>query len=97
MSYDNFHKNSERFYHVILNGEISGQKIKGAYTSSPAGPAMLKEFPEDENFVRFNSGGESVVKFQEKHFTVDANTEADSSLERTCSRTYSNKNKNPGY
>ena len=80
LSYDNFHKNSERIYRVILDGKIGGQEIKGAYTSSPVGPAMLEEFPEVENFVRFNPGGESVVKFQEKHFTVDANSEADSSF-----------------
>ncbi|MFO7843307.1 MAG: FtsX-like permease family protein [Bacteroidales bacterium] len=80
LSYDNFHEKSERIYRVILDGKIGGQEIKGAYTSSPAGPAMLEEFPEVENFVRFNAGGETVIKFKEKHFSVNNYSEADSSF-----------------
>src|SRR6056297_1505850 len=80
LSYDNFHEKSERIYRVILDGKIGGQEVKGAYTSSPAGPTMLEEFPEVENFVRFNAGGETVIKFKEKHFSINNYTEADSSF-----------------
>ncbi|MEE4197282.1 MAG: ABC transporter permease [Bacteroidales bacterium] len=80
LSYDQFHEKKERIYRLVLDGKIGGQEVIGAYTSAPAGPAMLEEFPEVENFVRLNTRGETVIKLKEKHFSINNYTEADSSF-----------------
>ncbi len=80
LSYDSFNEKGERIYRVILDGKIGGQEMTGSYTASPAGPTMTEEFPEIEDFTRLNTGGETVIKIKEKHFTIQNYAEADSSF-----------------
>lgn len=56
LSYDNYHQNSDRIFRVgVIN------KIKGATDTDspvftpPIGPAMLKDFPEVENYVTYRT------------------------------------------
>lgn len=78
LSYDNYHEKRDRIYRLILNGKISGQELKVTSTASPIGPTMKDEFPEVENFLRINSWGETIVKYEEAFFTEDHFFEADS-------------------
>lgn len=80
LSYDRYHSDGNRIYSVTLDGFISGQEILSAYTSAPVGPAMLKEFPEVESFLRMNPWGETVIRFDEKVFTETRYVEADSNF-----------------
>ena len=80
LSYDQYNEKKDRIFRVILNGKISGQEVTVTSTASPIGPTMLNEFPEVEDFLRINGWGETVIKYQDHHFTEKAFIEADSSF-----------------
>ncbi len=80
LSYDRFNEKGDRIYRIILDGKIGGQEMKGSYTSPPVGPTMFQDFPEIEDFTRLNTGGETVIKYDEKHFTTNSFAQADSSF-----------------
>jgi putative ABC transport system permease protein len=68
-SYDNFHKNGNDLYRVI--GWFAGDKDRepggDASSYTPLGPAMKKDLPGVENYVRFQAGwGEHFVKVDSK-------------------------------
>src|SRR5262245_41326150 len=54
-NYDNFHKNGRNIYRVSLWHEASGtEPAQGdTYQPMPLGPAMKKDLPDVEDFVRF--------------------------------------------
>ena len=79
-SYDRYNVKKDRIFRLILNGKIGGQEIIGAYTSSPMGPTMVKEFPEVEDFLRMNGFGPTVVEYNMQTFAEDHIVEADSSF-----------------
>ena len=80
LSYDNFHEKKEQIHRVILDGKIGGQEIQGAFTASPIGPTMFKDFPEVEDYCRLNFQGETAIKYKDKHFLEKWHVEADSSF-----------------
>lgn len=80
LSFDQYNENKDQIYRVILNGKISGQEVTVTSTASPIGPTMVNEFPEVEKFLRINGWGETVIKYQENHFTENSFFEADSSF-----------------
>jgi putative ABC transport system permease protein len=80
-SYDRYNTKKDRIFRLVLNGKIGGQEITAAYTASPIGPTMVKEFPEVEDFLRMNGGyGPTVVEYNNKTFTEEHVVEADSSF-----------------
>lgn len=83
--YDRFNTNADRIYRVLLNGKIGGQEVTVANTSSPVGPAMLRDFPEVENFCRINQRGELIIKDGDKSFSERFSMEADSTFFRIFS------------
>jgi len=80
LSYDQYNENKDRIYRVILNGKLGGQEVTVTSTASIIAPTMLNEFPEVESFLRINSLGETVIKYDEKFFTENAFLEVDSSF-----------------
>ncbi len=80
LSYDQFNVLKDRIYRVNLHGKISGQEAHVSSTSSPLGPTMLQEFPEVEDFTRFDSRGKTVIKFEDKSFAEEAFALVDSSF-----------------
>jgi putative ABC transport system permease protein len=83
LSFDQFNEKKDRIYRLIESGASAGdQKEKGgAATCAPAGPALLKEFPEVEDYTRLNIvPGTTIVKYFDKSFTEDSFIEADSSF-----------------
>ena len=80
LSYDKFNDKKDRIYRIILDGKIGGQELQGSYTASPIGPTMLQEFPEVEDYTRLNVEGETIIKYEEKTFTENAYSQADSSF-----------------
>jgi putative ABC transport system permease protein len=80
LSYDQYHEKKNRIYQLVLHGLISGNELYGAYTAAPIGPAMKREFPEVENFLRINSFSETVVKYEDQFFVENHFLEADSSF-----------------
>ncbi len=70
-SYERFHKNAGRIFRVDEvwdNPEGKQNGIAGLYM--PLGPAMKKDFPDVENFVRFNAQPEYLINVNGKNFHV---------------------------
>ncbi len=79
-SYDSFNVKKDRIYRLILNGKIGGQEITGAFTCSPIGPTMLREFPEVEDYLRMSGRGPTIVEYEDLTFTDENVIEADSTF-----------------
>ena len=78
--YDRFNVKKDRIFRLVLNGKLGGQEFLGAYTCSPIGPTMVKEFPEVEDYLRMNGRGPTIVEYEDQTFTDDHVVEADSSF-----------------
>ena len=55
-SFDRFHKNADRIFRINQVFERDGKEMGMAGLYMPLGPAMKKDFPDVENYVRFSSG-----------------------------------------
>lgn len=56
LSYDNFHKNKKNIYRVSVVRSLEGEiKSDDHVFVPPIGPAMKKDFPEVEDFVRLST------------------------------------------
>lgn len=53
MSFDRYHKNADRIYRVVENLRTENELLFQSVSSPPMGPRLLKDFPEIENYVRF--------------------------------------------
>jgi putative ABC transport system permease protein len=53
LSYDGYHKNASRIVRLGVKAEFPGTSITAAVSNTPAGPALVEEFPEVLNAVRF--------------------------------------------
>jgi putative ABC transport system permease protein len=80
LSFDQYHEKKDVIYRVNLDGKIGGQEILAASTTSPLGPAMVRDFPEVLDFLRINNWAETVIKYEDQFFTENYFIEADSSF-----------------
>jgi len=78
--YDRFNEKKDRIFRIVLNGKMGGQEFIGAYTCSPIGPTMLREFPEIEDYLRLTGRGPTVVEYNDLSFTDDNVLESDSAF-----------------
>ncbi|WP_310587850.1 ABC transporter permease [Emticicia agri] len=62
LSYDRYHANADRMYRMTLYGKMDEKEIKLAYTSEPAGPALLRDFAGVESMTRIRNDGGLLVK-----------------------------------
>lgn len=67
LSYDRFHKNSERIYRVISQSEGDSKVSLFAKTPAPLAPALVNDFPEIEQAVRLGKNN-FYVTFRNKRF-----------------------------
>jgi putative ABC transport system permease protein len=79
-SYDRFNLKKDRLFRVVLDGKIGGQEIKGAWTSAPMGPVLVKEVPEVEDFLRMDGTGPTAVEYNQQSFVDNHIIIADSSF-----------------
>lgn len=70
-SYDRFQANSDRIYQVGLHKKIGTQDERSVSTCPPLADAMVSEIPEVESVLRLRSGGEPVIRYEEKVVTED--------------------------
>ena len=80
LSYDQFNEKKDRIYRLIVNGKMADKELSYAITSGAIGPAMLRDFPEVEAFMRLTPNGESLVKYSEKIFPESSLVYADSTF-----------------
>lgn len=55
LSFDRYHKNADRIFRVVENLRTENELLFQSVSSPPMGPHMLKDFPEVENYVRFQN------------------------------------------
>ena len=68
-SYDRHNEKYHRIYRVYLKGKIQGTEMFTAVSNAPIGPAMVRDFPEVEQYTRvFTFGGNPVVRYKDKTF-----------------------------
>jgi len=60
-SYDKFNKRSADIYRLYIDGKMTGEEFKGAWTSPVTGPTLYEEIPEIENFCRFDFRSNQLV------------------------------------
>jgi len=56
LSYDDYHQNADRIFRVSVVSQIKGSDdFDSPVFTPPIGPAMLKDFPEIENYTRYRT------------------------------------------
>ena len=95
LSFDRYHKDSERIYRVVSHAKFAGGSFDISATSTPLAPTLKKEYPEVEQAVRIGVEGGGILSYEEKHLKEDAIGFADNSLFDIFSYRflYGNKNK----
>jgi putative ABC transport system permease protein len=69
LSYDRFHEKADRIFRVCTIVDIKDRYMNFASTAHVQGPMLKAEYPEIENFVRFNDyGSRRVIRYQNKEF-----------------------------
>jgi len=63
LSYDKFHRNSDRIFQVVLNGNMNGQEFWAGNTPPPVGEALVNNIPEIETYTRFYKPNDVVVRY----------------------------------
>ncbi|MFW5644988.1 MAG: ABC transporter permease [Bacteroidota bacterium] len=82
LSYDKYHKNSDRIYRIHIQGKLEGTELNGAYSAVPSGPAFREEIPEVAEFCRMKETGQRVIKYGNKKILEEHFVYADSSIFR---------------
>jgi hypothetical protein len=81
LSYGDFHRKADRIYRVGATWKVSGQPEERIARNHPAtGPAMLRDFPEVENFTRMRGWAGDVVVTHTAGLTPDLNQHVPLSL-----------------
>ena len=83
IGYDTYHKNGDRLYRVSVESEIlkSSESWKGALSSILWGPALVKDYPEIENYTRLMKSWEPLtVEIDEHRMSLDNIYFAENSL-----------------
>ena len=70
LSYDSCHAKADQIYRVIKKTETQGEMTTSISTPPPLGPALIHDFPEIVNYVRFikPSREEILIGYKEKKF-----------------------------
>lgn len=75
MNFDRFHENADRIYRLIAEANM-GNYSKAPVSPNPAGPAMVREFPEVLQYVRLTRPRPLtlIIPFQTGEFSCRAVT-----------------------
>jgi putative ABC transport system permease protein len=65
LRYDKFHKDSDRIFQVVLNGNMNGQEFWAGNIAPPVGAALTNNIPEIESYTRFYKPNDIVVRYEE--------------------------------
>jgi putative ABC transport system permease protein len=67
-TYDRFHDKADRIWRISQNYVTSGKPKKFAISSPALGPALLREYPQVEAFVRIKQTGRILCEYENKIF-----------------------------
>lgn len=62
LSYDKYHKKADRIFRLDADIYFNNTAFVATVSPEPMGPAIVKDFPQIESFVRINKWGDVVVK-----------------------------------
>src|SRR6202035_594645 len=80
LSYDRYNDKADRIYRLDGEIKLGGNHFIWAVPPAPAGPAVLRDYPEVEKEVRFRQNGGRLVKKGNQNIKEDAVVLADSTL-----------------
>ncbi|WP_096428278.1 ABC transporter permease [Labilibaculum antarcticum] len=80
LSYDKYNVNHERIIRLGSDFTLSGKRDRVATSPLPFGPTFAEEFPEVEQFVRFQGSGRQQFKYDDKEFYEERIAFVDSSV-----------------
>jgi putative ABC transport system permease protein len=80
LSYDKFNRKAERIYRVDGDIQFGGNHFIPAVAPEPMGPALKKDFPQVEQYVRFRGYGGFLVKKGNENLQENKVIYADSTL-----------------
>jgi putative ABC transport system permease protein len=55
LSFDRYHKNADRIFRIVENLRTENEMLFQSTSSPPMGPALMRDFPEVESYVRFQN------------------------------------------
>ena len=68
LSFENFHKNRNHIYRVAVEFGNEGSKMRFAGAMPALGPALVENFPEVDNAVRFVRDDHTKLEYNNKEF-----------------------------
>ena len=80
LSYDKFHKDSDRIYQIYLKAMLQGKPIEGANTCAPIAAASKEELAGVEDAIRINIWRDIVFRNEDKIYTEEKLLLADSNF-----------------
>lgn len=81
LSYDRFHEKADRIYRVNTHFAIKDRIMNFASSAHVQGPMFKEEYPEIENYVRFNDyGSRRIIRYKDKTFTEEKFIWVDNSI-----------------
>jgi putative ABC transport system permease protein len=81
LSYDRFHDKADRIFRVNTIIDLKDRHMNFASTAHVQGPMFKDEFPEIENYVRFNYyGSRRVIQYEDRSFTEEKFIWVDNSI-----------------
>jgi|GEM_PF-1631295 putative ABC transport system permease protein len=55
LSYDQYHENAGQLYRLANEVHVGGEQVRSAQTPAPWGPALVREYPEVLQAMRFKT------------------------------------------
>lgn len=80
LSFDRFHQNADRIYRIVRESKYEDYIDHFAHTPAPLAPALMRDFPEVVNAVRFAYRQRQLVTYQNKQFWEERFMLADPSI-----------------
>jgi len=68
VSYDSYHDNADRIYRVAGSYRMGGRSFETATVGAPAAKALIADYPEVEDAVRFRDRGSFIVQYGDNSF-----------------------------
>jgi putative ABC transport system permease protein len=72
LSFDRYHAKADRIFRIVENLRTENEMLFQSTSSPPMGPALLKDFHEVENYVRFQQWNLLVTKDQNAFYEPDS-------------------------
>ena len=72
LSFDRYHARADRIFRIVENLRTENEMLFQSTSSPPMGPTLLRDFPEVENYVRFQQWNLLVTKDQNAFYEPDS-------------------------